>query len=134
MKNLGQRGFTLIEVLVVCTMLGILAAIAVPKLTNSVAMANTAKVKSDLQTLDTAIVMYQMEKGTDPGSVDALSEYVTDIKTLKPPTGKCKLSDGSLVDIKSATYELKDVGASEDKKTGQKRAVCDGRTAGEYGK
>ncbi len=134
-KCLGQQGFTLIEVLVVCTLLGILSAIAVPKFTNSVAVANTAKVKADLQTLDTAIVMYQMEKGKDPSSLTDLADYVTDLGTLKPPVGKCKLQDGSTVEIAATAYSLKDVSdASDNTDKVQKRAVCDDRTAGAFGK
>ena len=133
MRN--QQGFTLIEVLVVCTMLGILAAIAVPKFTNSLAMANTAKLQTDLQTLDAAIVMYQMENGKDPAAVSDLADYVTDIDRLKPPVGKCRLKDGKTVEIKDTAYSLKDVsGAKDNTETVQKRAVCDDMTAGYFGK
>ena len=133
MRN--QQGFTLIEVLVVCTMLGILAAIAVPKFTNSLAMANTAKLQTDLQTLDAAIVMYQMENGKDPAAVSDLADYVTDIDRRKPPVGKCRLKDGKTVEIKDTAYSLKDVsGAKDNTETVQKRAVCDDMTAGYFGK
>ena len=94
LKNiLSQKGFTMIEVVVVCAMLGILAAIAVPKLTSSIDLANTAKVKTDLQTLDAAIVMYEAENGATPDTLDDLKDYVVDIDNLAPPKGTCYMKD-----------------------------------------
>ena len=135
MRALGERGFTLIEVLVVCTALGILSAIAVPKFANSIAVANTAKLQNDLQTLDAAIVMYETEHGTYPATLADLSDYVTDIDKLKPPTGKCKLKGGETVEIRDTVYALKFVrGAEDGTQALEVRAVCDEKTAGAYGR
>ncbi len=135
MENLGERGFTLIEVLVVCTILGILSAIAVPKFTNSIAIANTAKLQNDLQTLDAAIVMYETEKGAPPKNLEDLSDYITDIGHLKPPTGKCRLKGGEIVEIKDTAYTIKLVsGAGDNTKQSQTRAVCDEKTSGSFGR
>ncbi len=57
-----QRGFTMLEMLIVISIIGVLAAVAVPRFTNAITMANTARVQSDLQVLNSAIVMYQAEK------------------------------------------------------------------------
>jgi general secretion pathway protein G len=58
-KNLkNQKGFTLIELLAVIAIIGILAAIAVPKFQTANARANTAKIASDLATIDEAMTMY----------------------------------------------------------------------------
>ena len=135
MKGLGEQGFTLIEVLVVCSMLGVLSAIALPKFTNAIALANTAKLQSDLQTLDAAIVMYETENGTQPKSLADLSDYVTDIEHLKPPAGKCKLKGGEIVEIKDTAYTVKIVkNAGDGTEKSQMRAVCDERTAGAFGR
>ena len=81
----NQRGFTLLEMLIVISIAGVLAAVAVPRFTNAVMLANTARVQSDLQVLNAAIVLYQAETGKNPSAVGDLESYVMDIKNVKPP-------------------------------------------------
>ena len=49
-----KKGFTLIELLIVVVIIGILAAIAIPKFANTKTKAYTAAMKSDLRNLVTA--------------------------------------------------------------------------------
>ena len=49
-----QKGFTLVEMLVVVVLIGILAAIALPKFANTKSKATVASMKSDLRNLAVA--------------------------------------------------------------------------------
>lgn len=53
-----RHGFTLIELLVVVVIIGILAAIAIPKFQSTKGKANAATLKSDLRNLATAQEAY----------------------------------------------------------------------------
>ena len=50
----NKKGFTLIELLIVVVIIGILAAIAIPKFANTKEKAYVASMKSDLRNLVTA--------------------------------------------------------------------------------
>lgn len=56
--NAHRRGFTLIELLIVVVIIGILAAIAIPKFQSTKGKANAAALKSDLRNLATAQEAY----------------------------------------------------------------------------
>ena len=93
MKSLkSNKGFTLIELVVVIAILGILAGIAIPRFMDATATARGAKIVADLRTIDSAIMMYQAKSGSLPGSSAALlSDGTSSYKLLaawpKPATG-----------------------------------------------
>ncbi len=71
---LNRKGFTLIELLIVVVIIGILAAIAIPKFSNTKEKAYVAAMKSDLRNLVTAQESYFAD--TDLyGSVANLANY-----------------------------------------------------------
>src|SRR5207247_3617704 len=55
---MNRKGFTLIELLIVVVIIGILAAIAIPKFANTKLKAYLAEMKSDLRNLVTAEESY----------------------------------------------------------------------------
>src|ERR1700709_2553793 len=55
---LNRKGFAVIELLIVVVIIGILAAIAIPKFANTKTKAYTAAMKSDLRNLVTAEEAY----------------------------------------------------------------------------
>jgi type IV pilus assembly protein PilA len=59
-----REGFTLIELLIVVVIIGILAAIAIPKFTNTKEKAIVASMKSDLRNLASAEESYWVENRT----------------------------------------------------------------------
>src|SRR5207302_11238982 len=54
MQHMNREGFTLIELLIVVVIIGILAAIAIPKFANTKGKVYIASMKSDLRNLVTA--------------------------------------------------------------------------------
>jgi prepilin-type N-terminal cleavage/methylation domain-containing protein len=68
-----RRGFTLIELLIVVVIIGILAAIAIPKFQSTKGKANAATLKSDLRNLATAQVAYFYTNLTYTSSLPALN-------------------------------------------------------------
>lgn len=124
LKN--QRGFTLLEMLIVISIVGVLAAVAVPRFTNAVALANTARIQSDLQVLNAAVVMYQTEKGENPKEIKDLGDYVLDIDNVKPPKGECRLKDGKSLTVTATSY-----GLVSDAKEGM-QATCEGNKLSDF--
>ena len=59
-----RRGFTLIELLIVVVIIGILAAIAIPKFANTKTKAYQTAMKSDLRNLVTAEEAFFSDSGT----------------------------------------------------------------------
>jgi general secretion pathway protein G len=68
----GEAGFTLLELLVVMTIIGILAAVAIPALRDSPQRAREAALKEDLFTLRSTIDQYHGDKGYYPADLATL--------------------------------------------------------------
>jgi general secretion pathway protein G len=76
-------GFTLLEMLIVITIILILAGIAAGRYERSVQRAKEATLKQDLYTMRQAIQQYTLDKQTAPSSLDDLvqSKYLSGIPT-----------------------------------------------------
>lgn len=76
MKVQGRKGFTLIELLIVVVIIGILAAIAIPKFSSTREKAFVSSMKSDLRNLETAQEIYYSDAASN-------YSYAADIATLE---------------------------------------------------
>ncbi|MCK5202913.1 MAG: type II secretion system major pseudopilin GspG [Desulfobacterales bacterium] len=74
-KN-GNRGFTLIELMVVVIILGILALYIGPKIMGEPEKAKRVKAKMDIATLETALKMYKLDNGVYPSTEQGLLALV----------------------------------------------------------
>ena len=126
--KLSQRGFATLEVILMITVLGIISAIAIPRFSGITTSANTAKVQADLSTLDTAISIYYMEKASYPSDLSELKDYIKDVETLKPPTGKIYI-DGTEQNMPATTYSI--ISANDTSSSSEEtRAAIGNYTAG----
>jgi general secretion pathway protein G len=74
----AQRGFTLVEILIVVVILGILAAIVIPQFTQASTEAKENSLKSDLQSLRSQIELYKCQHNDmPPGNISDGAGTVT---------------------------------------------------------
>ena len=72
----AQRGFTLIEIMVVVIIIGLLAAVVVPQFFGHVDDARIAKAKQDIQAVETALTMFKLDNFRYPTSEQGLKALV----------------------------------------------------------
>jgi general secretion pathway protein G len=106
-----QKGFTLLELLVVMTIIGILAAIAVPALKNSPQKAREAALKEDLFTLRSCLDQYHGDKGHYPEDLQTL---VAEGYIRKIPVDPITKSPDTWVLVREEPEEPPAEGASEE--------------------
>jgi len=76
------RGFTLIEIMVVIAILGIMAAIVVPKLVGHTDTAKVAAAKQDIAVFKQQLILYKLDNQRYPTTEQGLQALVT-----KPTSG-----------------------------------------------
>ena len=83
LKSRSQQGFTLIEVMVVVVIMGILAAIVVPKIMSRPDQAKVVKAKQDVLAIQSALDLYKLDNGFYPSTDQGLKALVS--KPSSPP-------------------------------------------------
>jgi len=88
-KGRNQKGFTLVELMVVVVIIGVLVAIAVPVYNSVTERAEKSACQANQRIIDSAVMQYQVENdGKYPENLDALAGYFQD----KP---KCPVADST---------------------------------------
>ena len=90
-----NRGFTLIELMVVIIILGVLAMWVAPKIMGRPGEARQVKARLDIQNLETALKLYKLDTGMYPTTDQGLQALVE-----KPETGNVpkKWKDGGYLE------------------------------------
>lgn len=84
----NQKGFTLMELMIVIVIIGVLAAIGVPAYRNYIDNAKKQTCAANRRTLATAVGLYMTENnGNVPDKVDDLEGYMTNADAVKCPAG-----------------------------------------------
>lgn len=87
MKN--QRGFSLIEIMVVVGIIGMLVGVFLGPIQNARHKAKEARAKQEIRQIAAAVDQFEMENGEYPSALQALVDdaYIKD-KILKDPWGQ----------------------------------------------
>jgi general secretion pathway protein G len=102
-KKAKRRGFSLLELLAVVTILGIIAVVVIPRISVSSAKAKTEANKQNKSEINSAVERWYFEKGTWPA--DNLSDIGADANYF--PNGiPTSPVDGSAYSLNSTTHRV----------------------------
>jgi general secretion pathway protein G len=123
----GESGFTLVELMIVMTIIGILSAIAIPSFIQSVKKAKEAALKEDLHTMRMAIDSYTVDKEKAPQGLDDLvqSGYLKSLP-IDPMTSR---SDTWITGMSDTLMDINETqGGIDDVHSGSQALATDGTT------
>jgi general secretion pathway protein G len=72
----NQRGFTLIELMVVIVILGILAGLIIPRIMGRPEEARRMKARVQIESIETALKLYKLDNGSYPSTEQGLQALV----------------------------------------------------------
>ena len=84
----AERGFTLLEIMVVVVIIGLLAAIVVPNFMGSIDTAAINRAKQDIRGIETALNLYRLDNFRYPTTDQGLEALVTNPGETVAPNWK----------------------------------------------
>jgi general secretion pathway protein G len=86
-----EQGFTLLEIMVVVVIIGLLAALVVPRYMGQVDTANVNRAKGDIRGIETALNLYRLENFRYPSTTEGLQALVTNPGEAAAPNWRQQL-------------------------------------------
>src|SRR5947207_14650199 len=81
-----QQGFTLLEIMLVVSIIGIILGVAISKIGETTAIAKTMRVQTDVQAIKTQLQLYESMNGFYPTTEQGLQALVTQPQNDPRPT------------------------------------------------
>jgi general secretion pathway protein G len=75
-RSARQRGFTLIEIMVVVVIIGLMAAVITPMVMGNVDKAQISRAQQDVRALENALTLYKLDNNTYPTTDQGLEALV----------------------------------------------------------
>ena len=91
MAGRRQRGFTLIEIMVVVVIIGLLAAIIAPNVIGNIDRALVTRTQGDIRSIETALNLYRLDNFRYPSTDEGLQALVTNPGDSSAPNWKSYL-------------------------------------------
>jgi general secretion pathway protein G len=96
-----RAGFTLIELVIVVLILGILAAVTVPRIVDAVDDTKEASLVNTLYEVRTAIDMHRQKVGSYPGNASTEVDFKSDLQPFLRRFAKNPIKDSDQVAVKT---------------------------------
>ena len=97
-----NEAFTLIEILVVLSIIAVLMALIAPRFFGQVGKSKKIAAKADIKTLSTSLKVFRLDVGRYPTSEEGLDAL------LEPPSGTEKKWQGPYLETDSVDFDLND--------------------------
>src|SRR6266446_3820428 len=78
---LNQKGFTLVEIMIVVAIIALLAAIAVPGFMRARKRSQASRILNDLRLIDSALDQYAIETNRASGATVAITDWTSYLKS-----------------------------------------------------